>query len=351
MLTLDDIAERVGVSPSTVSRALAGNPLVNATTRERIVLAAQQAGYQVNSVARSLATRTTHSVGLIVPEVTNPYYPELIQRVVDRARAAGYTLLLNLSGGEQQNEAECLNLLRERRADGVLLVAGSRGLVAPGEMQALRLLGVPVVAIGWIDEPGDIDVVAGDDISGGRQLTEHLIALGHRRIVCVAGDVYPARASTDRILGMEQALRAAGLPWENSVRSGFISDSDADFRRQVETLLAEADRPTALFAYNDILALKLLSTLADMGVSVPAEISVVGYDNLDLTNLVSPRLTTVDYPIRSFAEEAVTLLLSRIEAQAAIRAGRAPITVSEPRNLVLTPRLVVRQSSGPPPSS
>ncbi|MCC6729323.1 MAG: LacI family DNA-binding transcriptional regulator [Chthonomonadales bacterium] len=331
MVTLQDVARLAGVSCATASRALAGSPLVRPATRERVRCVAAQAGYHVNRVARSLATRATCTLGLVVPEVINPYYPKLIHLSVQEARRAGYSVLLTISGSHQEDEGECVRSLYERRADGIIVVTGTGGLTARPEVERLHERGVPVVLLGWVAGAERFSMVTGDDAAGARALTRHLLAAGRRRIVLVGGTA--VRGPFDRIRGFLEAIREAGLPEEGSLCPAV--DGDRALADTLSGLMARAEPPDALFAYNDTLAAGVLRELEAMGIAVPDRVAVVGFDNLDLAEVVRPRLTTVDYPIEAFAEQAVRMVLERLQD------GCQP-----PRRVIVTPHIVVRQSCG-----
>ncbi len=333
MVTIEDIAKQAGVSFSTVSRALSGSPLVNEVTRRKIQRIAAEVGYQPNQVARSLAMRSTRTVGLIVPEVHNPYYPKLIQLVADHSRNAGYTLQLHLSHADQRDEQDCLRVLRERRADGIILATGTEGLVATDEVALLRENGVPVVLMGWVAGDNVADMVMGDDASGAYAMTQHLLQLGHRRIVMVGGK--ETRGPYDRIRGFLQALDEAGLNTGDNLILNIQTEDDV--RAVLVSLLEQSSRPTAIFAYQDVLAAWIMRCLSDYGVHVPDQIAVVGFDNLDLASYLNPQLTTVDYPIEAFSQKAVSLLLERLKPEAPDR---------PPQRHLFTPHLIVRQSCG-----
>ena len=335
MTTLEDIARQAGVSHSTVSRALADSPLVNAETKKRIQILASEAGYQVNQVARNLKVRSTKTVGLVVPEVSNPYYPKLVQLIADLVRAAGYSLQLQLSGTDQEAESACLASLREQRVDGILLVSGENGLVAREHVNALVASGVPLVLMGWVEGTEHLDTVTGDDAKGGYALAQHLIGLGHRRIAILGKS--PHRGIYDRLYGFKAALKEAGIELPEALQ--VIAQSDAEVGRGVAHLLALAKTPTAIFAYQDSLAALVIGYLADAGVSVPQQMTVVGFDNLDLASYISPRLTTIGGHIEPLATEFVRLLLERVQ-KTALR--------EFPQHVVVTPRLVVRKSCAPP---
>lgn len=333
MSTIADIARQTGVSKSTVSRALAGSCLVNPETKKRICRLAEETGFQINGVARSLATRSSQTLGLVVPETIDPYFPKLIDLIVSHARNAGYSLLLNVSGSDQKEEGKCLRSLSERRVDGIILTSGLNGLVAHKETCLLRERGVPLVVLGWVDNVNDMDMVACDDAAGGYELTRHLISLGHRHIVLIGPK--ECRSHYDRIRGFRRALEEAGLSTEDALRLGVYTEQDA--KEAVRDLLGQPSPPTALFAFNDAMAAWILSHLVDAGITVPGQVAVVGFGDMDLAGHLNPRLTTVAYPIESVGEKAVTLLLNRI-------AGKADEL--QPQRLMLTPRLMIRQSCG-----
>ncbi len=333
MTTIADIAGQAGVSSSTVSRALADSPLVNAETKARILTLAAQMGFQINQVARSLATRSSQTLGLVVPETIDPYFPKLIDLIVSHARQAGYSLLLNISGSDQQDEGKCLRSLYERRVDGIILTTSLNGITAKEEACLLLQRNVPLVILGWVDEADQVDLVACDDAAGGEALTRHLLALGHRRILLVGPK--ECRRRYDRIYGFQCALQAAGLPTEGSLRLGVYTEQDV--RQVVHELIRQPDRPTALFAFNDALAVWLLSYLAEAGIEVPQQVAVVGFGDMDLAGHLKPRLTSVAFPVEAIGEYAVSLLLNRIRGQQ---------EAADPQHVMLTPRLVVRQSCG-----
>lgn len=335
MTTLEDIARQAGLSHSTVSRALADSPLVNAETKARIQIIAKAVGYQVNQVARNLKSRSTRMIGLIVPEVSNPYYPKVVQKVADEVREAGYSLQLSLSGSGQEAESACIAHLREHRADGILLITAEQGLVARNEVNLLVKTGVPIVLMGWVEEADHVDMVTGDDAAGGYQLATHLVSLGHKRIAILGKS--PHRGAFDRVAGFIRALDEAGvaLPLELVV----LAINEAEVQSGVAKLLALSDPPTAIFAYQDSLAALVYKYLAEAGVSIPDDMTVVGFDDLELATYLSPKLTTVGAHIEPLASKFVRLLFDRIQD------GRDS---RPPRHSIVTPKLVVRGSSAAP---
>jgi DNA-binding LacI/PurR family transcriptional regulator len=335
VITLEDIALMAGVSHSTVSRALANSPLVNPETKARIQSLAREAGYQVNQVARNLKVRSTRTIGLVVPEVVNPYYPKVVQHVADRAREAGYSLQLHLSGADQESEASCLARLQEHRADGILLVTAERGLVARGSVDRLVQAGTPIVLMGWVDEAAHLDMVTGDDAAGGYALGRHLLDLGHRRIAVIGKP--PHRGMFDRVVGFTKALAEA-----NVVPVEFWAVNEAEVATAVRQVIRASGRPTAIFATQDSIAAMVYKHLAASGVSIPGDTTVVGFDDLDLASFLTPQLTTVGTHIEPLAMALVQVLIDRIQSAE---------PQSLPKQIIVTPQVVVRESCAPPRSS
>lgn len=337
MVTLEEIAALLGVSHSTVSRALAGSPLVNKDTAERIRIVAAEAGYQVNQIARNLKTRSTMAIGLIVPEVSNPFFPRLIQNIADQLRSEGYALHLQLSGASQQDEAASLASLLSNRVDGVLLVTGEQGLVSRDGIAMLQRAKIPVVLMGWVENPPEVDIVTGDDAAGGYALAEHLVSLGHQRIAIIGKQ--PHRGEYDRMHGFVKGLAAHGITLDEDM---FESAQSADeVSEAVNRLIAHTSAPTAIFAYQDSIAIEVYRALAVKGISIPNQMSVVGFDDLYLASVLSPPLTTVGDHIDPLTCQFVDALLRRV------RKENLPST----RVIVITPKLIERGSTAPPRSN
>ena len=333
MMKLEDIAKLAGVSHSTVSRALAGSTLVNRATRERIVAIADDHGYQVNQVARNLKLQHTKTIGLIAPELSNPYYPKLIQSIADNVSASGYSLQLHLSGKHQENEDKSLVNLRNNRVDGILLVTGEHGLVAADYAAGLHKSGIPLVVMGWFPGADAFDFVTGDDADGARQIARHLLNLGHKNIAVIGKPVH--RGPFDRTIAFINEVEQGGVLIDT--RNRYEVSSELDVRHAVKELLQTYPRPTAIFAYQDSIALIVCKELQVSGLRVPEDISVVGFDDLDMASYVSPALTTVGCHIEAMAHAFVHRLTGRITSE---------IASTEPVGIVIPTRLITRESSG-----
>lgn len=331
MTTINDVAKRAGVSPVTVSRVLNAAPNVNAATRERVKLAIAELGYVPNVVARSLRSRRTRSLALILPDITNPFWPTVARGVEDAAQQGGYTVLLCNSDENAVKQARYLEVVASQQVDGVI--------IAPCDSDASRLAmlrdrGVATVVIDRRIDDWDVDTVRGDSVGGAHVLVRHLIDLGHKQIAVLAG---PAGASTsqDRVAGYEAALMHAGQPLDPQlVRYGEFREASG--RQMMESVLEERPDITAVFAANNAIALGALEALGACGLRVPQDIALVCFDDLPHASQLFPFLTVAEQPAYEMGLEAARLLLSALEAD-------APLA---PRHVMLPSRLIVRQSCG-----
>jgi len=328
-----DVARRAGVSVGSVSRVINEHPTVTPATRERVELAVRELGYVPNAIAGSLRSRRSKTVGLIIPDVTNPFFSELALHVERSAAVAGYNVFLGNSDNSVDQQRHYLRAFAIRRVDGVILVPAN-------EMRASFEFAVPVIGVDR--EVGGRPFVASDNIGGAKSAVEYLGALGHRLIGCLAGPRELPNAQARR-KGYEEIadsmLRAAGVDPSSYVVSGdFSYDSGYAAGR---LLLEMTRRPTAIFASSDQQAIGVMRAAADLGLAVPRDLSIVGFDDIPLAKLVMPRLTTVGQPVREIGVLAMQLLLDLLSGAAAPR----------PRRRLLATSLQIRESCAPPIAS
>ena len=329
MVTIRDVADRAGVSATTVSHVINKTRPVSDALSKRVLAAMGELGYQPNALARSLRRKQTHTFGLIVPDSANPFFAELARGIEDTSFDVGYSVILCNSNGDPARERLYLDVLATKQVDGILLVAAGE---STQPVDALRARDIPVVIVDR-DVPGlAADCVLTDNAQGGRLATEHLIALGHRRIGCIAGpaDLTP---SADRVTGYRQALQAAGISADETliVRGDFRDRSGYQGAQQ---LLALADPPTAMFACNDLMAIGAVGAVLEHGWQVPDDISIIGFDDIHLAAYVNPPLTTVAQPKYELGAVAAAMLLERL--------GEREMP---PRRRLLVAELVVRRSA------
>jgi DNA-binding LacI/PurR family transcriptional regulator len=329
--TIYDVARLAGVSTATVSRALNGTGQIAPATRAAIDAAVQQLGYHPNTAARSLVTRSTQTIALLLPDITNPFYAALMSGIQEQALEAGHTMLLCTTEGDPEREEQYLSLLRAKQVDGVLV----DGLVLPPDRIArFTRDGLPIVCLDRDIDSTAVPLVQVDNRLGARMATEHLVSLGHSRIAHVAG-APDLRISDERIEGYRHALSAAGIDSDPTLVAvgSFLEQGGHEAMR---ALLERTDF-TAVFAANDLSAIGVMSAIVETGRSVPDDVSVVGFDDLRLSRFTIPALTTIHQPAVEIARRATQLLLD-------LAAGRE---VRQMRHL-LEPRLVVRGSTAPP---
>jgi LacI family transcriptional regulator len=316
--SIKDVSRAAGVSISTVSHVLNRTRFVSDEVRGRVERAIVELDYRHNGLARSLRTRQSYAIGLIIPDVSNPYYPQVARGVQDAAAAAGYWVFLCNSDRAAQNEVRLLEALEQRRVDGVILDAGG-----PDDalLAALRRAAVPVVLVGSrIDDPAfDVVTVAPN---GGYEAVRHLIGRGHRRIGLIAGPPVAGADGTDGASGARLAKAGGYLQAlaENGIAADPALTARGDYTREggqaaMQQLLALAVPPTAVFAGNDLMAIGALSALRLAGRRVPDDVAVVGYDDIPEAAVTSPALTTVAVPKYEMGRAAAELLLERIGAR------------------------------------
>ena len=332
--TIYDVARAAGVTAATVSVALSGRGVVNAGTRERILQCALDLGYRPNLVGRSLSTRRTHTVGLVIYDITNPFYAEVALAAEQTARDAGYRLIFANTTIDPDFGAELLQELAGRQVDGIIAMPG--GLRADA-LRAVAETGLPTVACLWDEEQSvRLPYTVGVDFgAGGRQVADYLLDLGHERVAMVAigadsETFLRARevAFTDRLAARGHAMPAAYWQWADStLESGY---------QATRVLLDRPEPPTAIYATNDIMAMGVLAAAREAGVPVPSGLSVVGFDDIKLARYMSPPLTTIRIEKDVLMAEAMHVLLHLIEGE----------EVTPPPSRI--PRLIERQSSGPP---
>jgi LacI family transcriptional regulator len=327
---MKEVARAADVSVATVSHVINRTRFVSSELAERVRDAMNELGYTPDATARSLRVRRTQTIGLVVPDNSNPFFAELGQAIEEAGFDAGYTTILGNSAEQPDRERRYVQALVAKRVDG-LIVAPSRD--DGGTLEAI--LGpakIPVVVIDRdVHLPG-ADAVLYDNEGGSVAATRHLLALGHTKIAFVAGPpaVQPA---AERLRGFRRALVEAGLDDGRVVEADFHYPGGRDAAAR---LLATGAAPTAIFAANDLMAAGVLRELAARGIQVPDDISVVGFDDAPLAEMVSPTVTTVRQPLQQMAETALALLLARIGGDGR-RSSRH----------VLPTELIVRESSGP----
>jgi len=324
-----DVAKLANVSTATVSRVLRKPDKVSKDTRQKVMEAIKQLNYQPNMVARQFRTKETKTVLVVIPDVTSPFFSEVLRGIEHTALESGYRVILGDTENDINREHEYIELLLQQQADGAILLTA--------RMDRTRLEEIanqfPVVlACEYIDEL-DIPTVSIDNINGARRATEHLIQLGHTRIAHIAGPMNVI-LSRDRLKGYEQAIISHQL----QIDSLYIKEGDFSLESgydQMLHLLELEIPPTAVFVFNDLMAIGAIKAAKDKGLRVPEDVAVVGFDNIKMTSVFEPNITTIDQPKYEIGKKAMDLLLNLMNGEAL-----------QKKKFVLKDELIVRESSG-----
>jgi DNA-binding LacI/PurR family transcriptional regulator len=329
--TITDVARRAGVSKSLVSLVVRGGRHVSAKRRSAVQKAARALGYRPNAMARGLVQRRTGILGVLASDLHNLFFSDVLEAVQDQAARAGYRVLINTGNRVPAQEDEAIETLLQLRVDGLILAS----VLVESRLVVEASRALPVVLVGRSARASSLDSVTNDDWAGAVLAVKHCAALGHRRIAHIDGG--QGAGADARRQGYEDAMRRLRLARHIVVVGASYTEEGG--HRGALALLARPQRPTAIFAANDLAAVGALNAIEERGLRVPDDVSLVGYDNTSLAALRHLSLTTVHQPRLEMGQMAVSMLQERLE-------GR-----TRPRRAVLAPSLVVRGSTAPPPSA
>lgn len=329
--TARDVAKRAGVSIATVSYVYSGRRFVSPELIVRVRKAMDELDYHPSAPAQSLSSRRTHSIGLLISDITNPYFPEVARGVLDEAAAAGYNVLVCNTDSLVDRLRHYVTALRGQRVDGMIFTS-----IVRGDLPVLRDVvlrhEIPIVLANRRLKI-ETDYVGIDNEAGARTMTEHLLALDYRRIGFIAGPP-ESSASEARVRGYRGALKTAKIRFDSEcVAAGDLTE-DSGYRA-AQALVKRAAGLRAIFAANDAMAMGALNALADMGLRVPGDIAVTGFDDMWFASSRSVALTTIHQPRYDLGKRSMQLLLERIRGER-----------TKPRDIVLPTRLVVRATCG-----
>lgn len=337
MITIKDVAKRAGVSPSTVSRVISNNKRISPSTTAKIRKIMEEMGYHPNIMAKNLVSNTTNTIGIILPRPAeeaflNLFFPELIHGMVSQTTHAGYDLMMT-SGTNEREEVEAITrLVKGRRVDGVVLLSSRKNDRVISFLHADKF---PFVVIGRSEQYPDILSVDTDNIQAAYDVTKHLIQQGHKRIGFINGPSH-LTISQDRLEGYRKALAEAGLPTKPEwvVEGEFLQESGI---RAASFLTGYSDRPTALVVIDDVVASGVLRGLAELGYKVPNDMSIAGFNNIAISQLTIPPISSIDIGIYQLGYTASQMLIHSIQGK-----------TLEQNRIIIPHRLIVRESSSLP---
>ncbi len=332
MITIYDIAEKAGVSIATVSRVINNSPGVKEETRERVMAVIKQANYSPNAMAAALTSKKTYTVGLLIPDIANPFFAELARGIEDRANFYGYNVIICNTDNKPHKEKAYLRLLMQKRTDGIVFAAAEAGSAA---ITQLTRRGFPVVLLARELEGADLETVLVDNVEGGYLATKHLLELGHRQIAIVT-ETTTIKASQDRYYGYLKALEEEGIHPLEEYRIFNVGGIEAA-QEASRKLLELPNPPTAVVAFNDLVAIGLMEGAKKAGLKIPRDLSVVGFDDTIIATITDPPLTTMAQPIYQMGSCAIDRLVGLIKGES-----------RGSKRMVLETRLVVRRSTCAP---
>lgn len=333
MPTIKEIARRAKVSIGTVSNVINNSAVVSPRRRERVLAAIRELDYHPNHVARSLKVKRTRMLGMVISDITNPFFPQLVRGAEDVALKHNYLLITFNTDDKIEREKQVLGVLRARRVDGILLI------VAPSNGNHAHILnavkaGIPTVCLDRLPVGVNVDSVSVDNVGGTRSCIQHLVTMGHRKIGIITGPTV-LQTARERLQGYTDALKEANLP----VRPELIREGDyraEGGRAAGRELLASGDRPSAVFVSNNMMALGVLRAMEELGLKCPDDVAIAMFDDFPLADAFRPRITAVAQPAYSIGYRGAELLIQRIEKKR---------IDSEPMRISLATELKIRDST------
>lgn len=308
IVTIKEVAKQAGVSVSTVSHVINETRFVSDELKTRVLASMDDLGYQPNRIARSLRKKQTNSIGLIISDITNPFFSEIAWSIEYLSYIEKYSLILCCTNGNQEKELFYIRQLSENQVDGIILISPK---ISASYLSLLEEREIPVVLVDNESPDANIDVIMVDNYHGGKLATEHLISLGHEKIACIAGP-FTGNPTYDRVQGYKDTLIAHGI----TVRDDFILSGNFDVVSGVQcadTLLEKEEKPTAIFACNDMMAMGVIQSAVKHNLRVPDQLSVVGFDDISMAQYIVPPLTTIKQPLHEIGEAAVNSMMEVIK--------------------------------------
>ena len=335
MITIHDVARKANVSPSTVSRVINHNSSISEATTKKVMLAIDQLGYEPNILARNFRKKETRILLVLIPNITNPYYSHILSGISDTARDLGYSSFICNTQGNEQQEKDALDMLAKKRADGAILLA-----TEPGSAWLAKNRGkYPLVQCSEFDPNIPIPHVCIDNYQAACDVVEFLIQLGHKKIGTISSK-NKYMSTRHRLEGYKDTLEKAGLP----IREDYIYYASEDYsfesgKEGAQLLMSVPEPPTALFCISDMLAQGAVLGIQEMGLSVPGDVNVIGFDDVDQTTRYHPYVTTMAQPCYEIGQKATQLLCTLIEENGSLK--------DRPLKYILPHQLIERETTKP----
>ena len=331
MVTIYDIAKEANVSPATVSRVLNRQGNVRDETAEKVLRVAKKRKYSPNTMARSLRTKKTNLIGLIIPDIENPIYPAPVRGIQDVANRKDYSVIIHSTDGDERKEIDTIRRLTAVGVDGLIINISEACTLLVEEIRRLRRISLPVVALGPWHPDLEIDCVSVNNEKGAYMATEHLLKLGYHKVAIIKGPEGNI-SSRERFLGYKKAME----DYCELISEGMISEGNFKLGSGYKAAkkLIEKNRPDAIFCVNDVMALGAMAAIREEGLRIPDDIALIGFDDIELANLSRPSLSTVAQPKYETGKIAAELLFKQIEGK-----------LSSGKYYCIEPNLVIRETT------
>lgn len=329
-VTIYDVAKAADVSIATVSKVINKKGRISDLTRERVLKVMEELDYRPSVLASALMGKNTNTLGLLIPDIINPFFAQLSRHIEDRANELNYNVIICNTDYQQEKEKNYIQLLKQKSVDGFILASGFED---PGEVERLIKEDIPVVIVAREFPLFSVNGVALNDYIGGQMAAKHLVERGHRKIGIIARDLWSNR---ERVRGFCDYLQSQGL--EKHPAFEFIQDDNLTHintgKEATEDYLTSENRPSAIFACNDLLAAGAIQAVRLQGLRIPEDIAIVGFDDTTLTKIIDPPLTTVAQPIQQMGNEIVDLMLGVIDG-----------SVKGEKHITLMPSMKIRETT------
>lgn len=331
--TIYDVAKAAGVSITTVSRVINNTGRISDKTRQKVMNVMNEMAYTPNVHAAALTGKRTNMIALVAPDISNPFYGELAKSIEERADELGFQMLICSTDYDPKKETKYFSVLKQKKVDGIIFATGIESHDSMSALEEIASEHIPIAMISQDKPLLPMDIVVIDDVRGGYEAAKHLLSLGHTNIACIIGDG-STTGEKNRIKGFRQAMKEAGVPIDESliIQTRFYLESG----KEEAGKLLDRNAPTAIFAFNDVLACAAIQAARIRSIKVPDDLSIIGFDNTILAEMAAPPLTTIAQPIKEMGRSVIELLAEAIEGKRKAK-----------QKIVLPPELVVRHSTSP----
>ncbi|RXT02376.1 LacI family DNA-binding transcriptional regulator [Ammoniphilus sp. CFH 90114] len=327
--TITDVAKKAGVSIATVSKVMNNTGKISEATKKRVLEIMKEMEFQPSFVASALKGKSTYTIGLLIPDLANPFFAELARSIEDRGHNLGYNLVICSTDYSMEKESKYINLLKQKSVDGFILASGFENIQLVKELMEEK---TPLAIVAREMPALEVDTVSVDNFLGGYLAASHLINLGHKEIAIITRDVWSNR---ERLRGYRQALLEAGIPFEEKI--DVVEETSVECgRKMAGKFLSSARRPTAIFACSDSLAIGVFHAAREFGLKIPNDLSVIGFDDTPWAGASFPSMTTIAQPIREMGLAVTDLLVKAIKGEKETK-----------QRLILLPKLIARESTVP----